>query len=127
MVQFTLLFDLLLRMGVNYINSFFQLYMQRCFIPVQVIWVTVGEAGSDILCHFLVRENVPQAICGHHQHVISAMLILGQVIYSHLHKQAVQSFYVTAVDYITFFQLYREGCRAQAKVSICSMHQQLTT
>lgn len=91
---------------------------------MQVIWVTVGEARSDVLCHFLVREDVPQAISGHHQHVVSAMLILRQVIYSHLHKQAVYSFCVTAVDYITVLQLYREGCGAEAKVSMSIVHQQ---
>lgn len=42
-------------------------YNQRqFFLPVQVIWVTVGKERSDILRHFLVRENVPQAISGHH-------------------------------------------------------------
>lgn len=81
---------------------------RKSCVPVQVVWVTVGEKRSDVLGHFLVRENVPETISGHDQHIISVVLVLQQIIYSHLYKQAECLFYITAVAYITYIHPYRK-------------------
>lgn len=55
--------------------------------PVQIIRVAVGQEAGDRFGHFLVREDVPQAVGSHHQNIVSPVLILCQVIHLHLQAQ----------------------------------------
>lgn len=56
--------------------------------PVQVIRVTVGQERGHGFSYFLVGEDVPEAVGPHHQHIVSSVLILCQVIYLHLRDES---------------------------------------
>lgn len=47
-------------------------------MPVLVVWVAVCQETGDCLGYFLVREDVPQAVCSQHQNVVGSMLALRQ-------------------------------------------------
>ena len=51
---------------------------------MRVVRATVGKETGDGLVHLLVGQDVPQAICPHHQHIVCPMLVLRQRVHLHL-------------------------------------------